>query len=62
MSKWTHALCTECYELFEPGREPSRLAVGVADIEACCNCGRMTGSGIYYRCDPEKLLCKGKHD
>lgn len=60
MSKWTHALCAGCYELFEPGREPSRIED--PDLIACCNCGRMTGSGIYYRCDPEKLLCKGKHD
>ncbi len=60
MSKWNHSLCDKCYQELESGREPSCLRK--PDTEACCKCGTIHSSGIYYRANPETLLCKGKHD
>jgi hypothetical protein len=60
LSKWTHSLCDTCYQKLEPGRVPTRMKQ--ADVEACCKCGVMHSSGIYYRCAPEDLLCQGRHD
>lgn len=60
MSRWTHSFCDNCYAEAAPGRQPTRF---IEDGPvACCKCGKMHESGIYYRCDPETLLCKGKHD
>ena len=61
MSRWTHALCEECWVdcADPPGREPVRSD---RDEETCCRCAAVTTSGIYYREDPEKLWCRGKHD
>ena len=49
-SKWTHAICSDCYDLEEPGRRPTVLIA--ADDELCCFCGKETDDGIYYRKDP----------
>lgn len=50
MSRWTHAVCDDCYEELEPGRTPTRMVE--AELEVCCSCGDLTASGIFYRADP----------
>lgn len=60
MSKWTHSLCEKCYQELEPGSNPAKIRE--ANTEACCKCEVVHSSGIYYRTDPNKLACKGKHD
>jgi hypothetical protein len=59
MSPFTHALCEACYEWLEPGREP--VMITPPEQETCCWCGKPTTSGIYYRAEPERMVCKGKH-
>ena len=59
MSRWTHAICPKCYEEQEPGRKPAALVH--AEPKVCCFCNRDTDEGIYYRADPDKPLCGGKH-
>ena len=59
MSKWTHAICNECWNARNPEREPYRVTE--AEEEKCCFCGLETLSGIYTREDPSKTLCKGVH-
>lgn len=55
-SKWTHAICSDCYKTEEPDRpDPVRLTLGQlmdATPEVCCFCGVVTDEGIYYRKDP----------
>lgn len=62
MSKWTHAICAECWCDKNPDREATRLVHTV--VERCCFCGRETPHGIYVRHSPDDpaLFCKGAHD
>lgn len=53
--EWTHPICSFCYEIQEPGRDPSRVIKDV-ETELCCFCEAETDEGIYYRYDPDKLL------
>lgn len=53
MSRWTHAVCGECYSELEPGREPARMVN--AEPETCCVCGDATRAGIYYRANPDVM-------
>lgn len=57
MSRWTHAICNECWSRVEPGREPVRLKVPMG--EDCCFCGTHMTSGIYIRKDPTDPDLKG---
>ncbi len=57
-SKWTHAICTACWEwrcneLGEKGRPACMIKD--APTETCCWCGRETGLGMYVREDPAKV-------
>ena len=52
MSDWTHALCDQCWDEREPGREVSRL---LRSLEVCCDCGVITTSGIFYRASPDTM-------
>lgn len=59
-SPWTHKLCETCWTMLYHSRIPTRLN---KDKQfPCCLCGMLTTSGIYYREDPTKMLCGGKHD
>ena len=60
MSKWTHAICVECWDLREPGKQPVTVLDGSEEV--CCFCGQPTRAGIYVRENPGGLLCKGEHD
>lgn len=59
VSKWTHRVCGNCYEHFEPGRQPVRLP---GESGYCCSCGETTDEGIFYRFAPGALPCKGEHE
>lgn len=55
-SKYTHALCPQCYSEVMPGRVPTQ--VKDADEEVCCRCRVLTTDGIYWRGEPfMKSLC-----
>jgi len=58
-TKWTHAICNDCWDARNPnGRTPHRLKD--PEPEYCCFCNEPTISGIYVRSDPEKTPCKGQ--
>jgi hypothetical protein len=59
MSRWTHSICSDCWQLKNPDREPTRIVD--ATMDACCYCGADHTSGIYLRDDPSALLCFGAH-
>lgn len=61
MSKWTHALCDDCYAKHEPHRTPIRVSDSEVE-DTCCECGEYTTSGIYYRSDPNNFKCGGNHN
>ena len=56
-SAWSHAICEACWRM----REPLRVPVRVKDDprRPCCVCGAWDASGIYFREDPQHMLCKG---
>lgn len=61
MSKWTHAICDNCWSETEQalnGRQPVRVLNH--DVVKCCFCGDDTKGGIFIRYAPEETLCKGK--
>lgn len=60
MSKWTHPICSACWEQREPNREPVRLRE--PEVERCCFCGKVHASGIYVREDPNVTACGGSHE
>ena len=60
MSKWTHAICTPCWNTQNPDR-PSTNGREEGPGERCCWCGHVTTSGIYLRADPNGLSCSGNH-
>lgn len=67
MAEWTHRVCERCWfdsELGMSGGGIYRLPAQVKDDPpgACCRCGGMTVTGIYFREDQEQLLCRGRHD
>ena len=61
MSRWTHNICTDCWEETQDVVVPTRVIE--ADKEICCWCNKETTSGIYLRHDPDDpvLKCKGTH-
>jgi hypothetical protein len=61
MSRWTHAVCDDCF--FE--RHPSpvnqiRIVEQHRIDEDCCYCGKPTRSGLYDRNDPALTGCLGR--
>lgn len=56
-SKWTHAICDECWKKREPDREPHRFVPEARVLEGCCFCLEPTRSGIYVREDPALTKC-----
>ena len=60
-SKWTHSVCSQCYDVLDPYNFPTRMIEPPA--ESCCVCGVEHKSGIYFRLNPElrMLKCKGEH-
>jgi len=54
-SRWTHPICSDCYRVEEPGRQPAQIRPEYATAERCCFCGETTNEGIYYRKDPTVL-------
>jgi hypothetical protein len=61
MSKWTHSICTSCWNERNPDRPAITLADDFREIEVCCFCGENTRDGIYIRANPdEPKFCK--HD
>ncbi len=51
-------------ELDQPGVTAYRHPTQVREAEpsACCVCGGMTITGIFFRHDQEGLLCKSRHE
>jgi hypothetical protein len=62
VSRWTHAICANCWNEKHPDREPVRLKEEFLDETAvpCCFCGKPQQSGIFMRADPFGLACKGE--
>jgi len=54
MSKWTHAICDNCWDA-QSDMPPVKMKN--PDTEICCFCGAETKSGIYIRCDPAEIAC-----
>lgn len=48
--KWTQPICLKCYVT----RYPDRSAVGIVEVEKerCCDCGKDTYEGVYFRVNP----------
>jgi len=61
MSRWTHAVCDDCWNRVQPDREPHRFVEDARQIEVCCYCAEFTLSGIYQRQDPSLVGCGGNH-
>lgn len=47
---WTQPLCPRCYHQGSPGQPPATLNDRAGG--KCCQCGELTGAGIYVRIDP----------
>jgi len=47
---WTQPICPQCYAKDSPGQRPSVLNDKTG--EKCCECGALTGAGIWVRRDP----------
>ena len=58
MSRWSHAICDNCWVEGNPVEYPVRLVQPVR--ERCCFCGDETESGIYVREDPKTAPCRGE--
>jgi hypothetical protein len=53
--KWTHPICSGCYDKRYPDKEPLAVNGEMAILEQCCDCGSKTNEGIYFRADPRTL-------
>lgn len=60
MSKWTHSICTFCWNRQNPHRTIEESTAGESEI--CCWCFVRHSSGIYLRDDPKETPCRGKHE
>lgn len=58
MSKFTHAMCMECWRKKHPKRDPVRIPND--RLALCCFCAAETKAGIYVREDPKNTLCDGR--
>lgn len=47
-----HAICGDCWVLFNGNRIPARVTD--AGINGCCYCGGVTNDGIFVRGEREK--------
>jgi hypothetical protein len=54
MSRWTHAICDDCWDVYDPGHLSPRQDHG--DDQTCCYCGTSTRSGLYVRADPAMVF------
>ncbi len=54
-SRWTHAICIECWDMKHPMRRPTRVVE--PDPVKCCFCGSHTDAGIWTRADPATTPC-----
>ncbi len=61
MSHWNHSICDVCWSRLYPDREPVTIVPDYRHVEQCCYCGGEHCSGIYFRAEPQKLHCQGKH-
>lgn len=52
---WTQALCWRCWDRRFPDHPPNVLPEEHIEVERCADCGRLTRSGIYLRCDPRTV-------
>jgi hypothetical protein len=48
--------------MLEDGTYRQPVQVKEPDPGACCICGGMTITGIYFRHDERELLCQGEHE
>lgn len=47
---WSQPICAWCYDKRHPRRVPYHLTDPMREV--CCDCGNVTGEGIYVRVDP----------
>jgi hypothetical protein len=52
---WTQPICPGCYGKRHPGRKPMSVNGEMLILEMCCDCGKQTRDGIYFRADPREL-------
>jgi hypothetical protein len=62
MSRWTHAVCDDCWKTEHPDQSPYRFTMTARFTEKCCYCGNSTDSGIYIRTPPDTVGCGGEHE
>lgn len=53
MSRWTQAICDDCWDEQHPDKPSPRRDGG--KTETCAYCGKDTNSGIYVRDDPAQV-------
>lgn len=61
MSRWTHRICMRCWRERAGDRIPHKFMRMMPGV--CCVCGQPDSGAegeIYFRADPESLLCKGQ--
>jgi len=56
--KWTQPICEECYNKRSGGQTPIKLIE--PNTEQCCDCGKETKEGIYFRVDPRTVKFPAK--
>lgn len=61
-SRWTHAVCTECFHDRHPRTAPKPAKEDYRKDEQCCYCGIVTRSGLYDRHDPQLTPCLGRNN
>ena len=63
MSKFTHNICYDCWNIRNPDRKAIRVSTARMNPDKCCYCGKDTNSGIYIRDNPDApdMLCHGIH-
>lgn len=61
-SRWTHAVCSECFHDRHPRTTPTRIPEAYRKDEQCCYCGIVTRSGLYDRNDPQLTPCLGRNN
>lgn len=59
--RWRHYICDPCWRILEGARQPITLKQQYRVSAPCCYCGKTHESGIYYKADPETMICEGIH-
>ena len=62
MSKFTHNICEDCWNIKNPDKQVIKTYVDYRDGDKCCYCGNIHCSDIFVRDLPSNCACNGEHD